>query len=171
MSTKWRLGSLTLPIIIALALLQDDIGTHHVVSFVLLDMTVPEIASGIPRKRNVNARDHVGRALDDILPSSFIWIGPYCGAGKTQCSVLEQINVPVKRPAIHHLEANVMKMNRMGIVGKVDEGSAVPQSRDCVAETIRPLDAANTASPARPHWLRNLYTSLPRFYLVLEDMP
>src|ERR1700688_3551887 len=77
--TKCRLETFKLGIIITLALLQDDVRTHHVVSFVLLHMTVPEIASWISIKRNVNARDHVGRALDDIFPPLLIRIGRCCG--------------------------------------------------------------------------------------------
>src|SRR5271156_2716535 len=78
--TKCRLGTFKLCIIIklrpsSLALLQDEVGTHHVVRFVLLHMTMPEILSGISRKRDVNARDHVGRTLDDILPPLLIRIG------------------------------------------------------------------------------------------------
>src|ERR1700692_593361 len=73
--TKCRLGALKLRIIITLARLQDDVGTHHVVSFVLLDMTMPQIASWESLKGYVNARDHVGRALDDVLPPLLIRIG------------------------------------------------------------------------------------------------
>src|ERR1700735_1131662 len=66
--TKCRLGTFKLGIIITLALLQDDVGTHHVVSFVLLHMTMPQITSWISIKGDANAGDHVGWALDDILP-------------------------------------------------------------------------------------------------------
>ena len=86
-----------------------------------LDVAMPEIAAGIAGKRNVDARDHVGRALHHILPTTLIRVGWECFSGEAKRGVLQQVEVAVKLAAIDHLEANVMEMDGMGILGQIDQ--------------------------------------------------
>ena len=109
-------------IIIASPLLHDVVGAHHVVGLVLLEMAVPEIASGISLKRNVDPRDHIGRTLHHILPAPLIRIGRKRRAGKAKRSFLHEVKVTIEGPAIHHLEAHMMEMNGVRIVGKIHQG-------------------------------------------------
>ena len=99
---------------------RDDIGTHHLVVFVLEHVTVPDVASGVAFKFHDDAGDSEGIGSDGIFPSKLAGGEGNGGAGEDDFSG-ELVDGNIERPAVKHLEADEVEVDGMGVVGQIDE--------------------------------------------------
>lgn len=93
----------------------DDVRPHHVIGFMLKNVTVPQIPASIRDERNSDARDRSRRALHDILPAPLRRMRGEPLSGKADRFV-GQIIVDRERLSIQNLELHKMQMDRMCIL-------------------------------------------------------
>jgi hypothetical protein len=96
------------------------IGPHHFVVLVLQNMAVPNVTTRIACKWDDDSRDHSWISSDRVLPAGLSRLRRY-GTTSVADNLLTLICKRLKSAPIKNLKTHQVKMNRMCIVGDIQE--------------------------------------------------
>ena len=97
-------------------LCKDFEGPHHVVGFVLQDVAVVEVVTGVTGEADDDASDDAGGALDDIFPAELVGGGLLGRGGEAHLLMHEQLE-GVEGAAVEDLEADEVEVHGVDVFG------------------------------------------------------